>query len=289
MQHDSDLTTFVAAVQFGSNDNDLVVLLSTNNAPLTVFAPTNEAWDALAVEVTGNPNAVGTDLFIPANQAFIRSIVQFHILNTTVHSTEFAFGFPVVTVEGSVFKINSGTPLTITDGRNRTADIVQVDINVDNGVVHKVDRVLLPPNMNLAQTLQAMSTSSGDFTIFIQAVSVAQLTGALGTTTTFTLFVPTDAAFESMLGQLGMTLPDLFANPDQLAAILKFNTIPGAVFVAALPINTPIVTVQGQAFVVDQNLVITDARGRTVHIVKTDVITSNGVIQVTDGVLLPAP
>jgi uncharacterized surface protein with fasciclin (FAS1) repeats len=285
-KNDPSLSTFVNAVLFASNDNDLAILLDNPSETLTVFAPTNDAFDALAVDLTGNPNAIGTDLLIAANKDFLRSVLQYHMLGTTVTSPEIPFGLPLVTLEGSVFKIDNGTPPVITDGRNRTSRFVAGDFQTGNGVVHKIDRVLLPPNMTITATIQS-AASAGQFTIFAQAIAAAQLVGLLDGSAALTVFAPTDQAFVSFLAESGTTLPQLFENPQLLVDILNYHFVSGDLFAAALPIATPITTLQSGRIVIDQNLVITDARGRTAHIVRTDILTSNGVIHVIDRVLLP--
>jgi transforming growth factor-beta-induced protein len=285
-KNDSSLSTFVNAVLFASNNNDLAILLDNPNATLTVFAPTNDAFDALAVDVTGNPNAVGADLLTAANKDFLRSVLQYHMLGSVVTSPDIPFGLPLVTLQGNVFKIDNGTPPVITDGRNRTARFVAGDFQTGNGVLHKIDRVLLPPNMTITATIQS-AASAGQFTIFAQAIAAAQLVGLLDGSAPLTVFAPTDEAFISFFAQANTTLPQLFENPQQLLDIMNYHLVSGDLFAAALPIATPITTLQSGAIVIDQNLVITDARGRTAHIVRTDILTSNGVIHVIDQVLLP--
>jgi uncharacterized surface protein with fasciclin (FAS1) repeats len=285
---DPSLSTFVAAVQFASTNNDLVNLLTTKPSTLTVFAPINQGFDALAVEITGNPSAVGTDLLIPSNQALLHDVLLYHIVQMTIRAADFPFGLPIQSVEGNVFKIDSGSPAVITDGRNRTTNIIATDVNAENGVLHKIDHVLLPPNLTIGQTVQGVSSASGDFTIVLAAVNAAQLAGVLQNSTAITVFVPTDAAFESLIAELGSSLPTLLASPQFLVQVLSYHVIAGEVFKAALPIGTPITTLQAGAFTIDQSLVITDARGRTAHIIKTDVLATNGVFHVIDRVLLPA-
>ncbi len=285
---DPALDAFATTVRFASDNNDLVDLLSTRPNTLTVFAPTDTAFSALAVELTGDPNAVFKDLLTPENKPLLRSIVQYHIVDTTVRAADIPFGFPIQTVEGSIFKVDAGTPPVITDGRNRTASFVQTNIDTSNGVVHKIDRVLLPPNMTVGQTVDSFA-SSGELTILAQAIAIAQLVGALDVTSPITVFAPTDAAFVSLLDELHARLPELLASPQFLADVLTYHVVPDELLAAQLPIDTPIETLQSGTITIDQNLVITDARGRTANIVQTDVFATNGVIHVIDRVLLPAP
>jgi len=285
---DSQLTTFVAAVQFASVDNDLVTLLDNKSASLTVFTPTNAAFDSLARELTGNPDAVGPDLLTASNSQLLRTVLQYHVLDTLVLAKDIPFGRPITMIDGGIIKIDAGTPPVITDGRNRTADIVATDTRTRNGLLHKIDRVLLPANMTIGQTVQSLATS-GQFTILAQAVAAANLVGALDGSTMLTVFAPTDAAFKALLGELGMSLPEVLANPQLLASVLTYHVVAGDLFAAELPIGTPITTLEGGAFTIDGNFVVTDARGRTSRIVQTDTLASNGVIHVVDRVLLPSP
>jgi len=286
-QADPTLSSFVAAVQFASDNGDLVNLLS-GPGTLTVFAPTNAAFDALAVELTGNPSAVGADLLTPTNQPLLRSVIQYHVLTKVVPSAAFPYGMPIQTAQGDVIKIDRGTPPVITDGQNRTAKIVRTDVRASNGVIHVIDRVLLPANKTVVQTLQALATAKPpEFTVLVQAISAADVTGVLGGKDPVTVFAPTDAAFQALCGELGVTLPQLLANQQLLTDVLRYHVVPGRVFAAEFPLGTPIATALGATITIDNGLHITDARGRTAHIVRTDVLASNGVIHVIDRVLLP--
>ncbi len=281
------LSTLVAAVQFASNDNDLVELLSEPGT-LTVFAPTNAAFDALAVELTGNSGATGADLLTAANKPLLRSVLQYHVLTSEVPSSGIPFGKPITSAEGSIFKIDSGTPPKITDGRNRISSITAVDIDASNGVVHLIDKVILPADKNIVET--AVAAGSGtppEFTILVEAVLAADLDGTLSGEGPYTVFAPTDAAFAALLTELGTTKEALLANTTLLTKVLTYHVVSGLVLKADVPVGTPITTVETGTFTVNAQLQITDESDRTSGLVQTDILTSNGVIHVVDKVLLP--
>ncbi len=283
------LSTLVAAVQFASDNDDLVNLLASPGT-LTVFAPTNAAFDALAVELTGTPGATGGDLLTAANKPLLRSVLQYHVLTSTVNAAGIPFGKPITSAEGSVFKIDSGSPPTITDGRNRLAKITATDIEASNGVVHLIDRVILPADKNIVQTAQALAAGNpGEFGILVEAVVAADLATTLSAPGPFTVFAPTDAAFAALLAELGVTKSALLADKPLLTKVLTYHVVSGRVFKADVPVGAPIGTVQTSTFSISAALTITDARNRTSKIVGTDTLTSNGVIHVIDKVLLPAP
>jgi len=284
-----ELATLVAAVEFASNNNDLLDLVA-NPGSLTVFAPTNDAFDSLAVELTGNASAKGADLLTDANKPLLRDVLQYHVLAMKVGSSAIPFGHAITTAEGGFFKIDSATPPVITDGRNRTAKITKVDIAASNGVVHVIDHVLLPADKTIVETAQALASgSSPQFTVLVQAVVAADLATTLGGPGPFTVFAPTDAAFSSLLTELGVTKEQLLANKSLLTSVLTYHAIAGLKLKADVPIDAPITTVQGGTFTVNANLQITDGRARTSQIVTTDVLAKNGVIHVIDKVLLPHP
>lgn len=283
------LSTLVAAVQFASDNNDLVNLLS-NPGTLTVFAPSNAAFDALAVELTGTAGAKGADLLTDANKPLLRAVLQYHVLTSTVNAAEIPFGKPITSAEGSVFKIDSGSPPTITDGRNRVSNITTTDIEASNGVVHLIDKVILPADKNIVQTAQALAAGTpAEFTILVDAVVAADLATTLSGPGPFTVFAPTDAAFAALLTELGVSKAALLADTALLTKVLTYHVVAGRVFEADVPVGPAITTVQTGTFSVDASLDITDARSRTAKIVATDTLTSNGVIHVIDKVLLPAP
>ncbi|MEZ4403573.1 MAG: fasciclin domain-containing protein [Kofleriaceae bacterium] len=282
------LSTLVAAVQFASDNNDLVDLLS-NPGTLTVFAPTNAAFDALAVELTGSAGATGADLLTAANKPLLRSVLQYHVLTSEVGSSAIPFGLPITSAEGSIFKIDAGTPPVITDGRNRTASITAVDIEASNGVVHLIDKVILPADKNVVETAQAAAAGSpAEFTILVEAVVAADLATTLSGAGPFTVFAPTDAAFAALLTELGVTKAQLLANTALLTQVLTYHVVPGLVLKAAVPVGADIATVETGTFTVGSDLRITDERGRTAQIVGTDTLAKNGVIHVIDKVILPA-
>jgi uncharacterized surface protein with fasciclin (FAS1) repeats len=283
------LSTLVAAVEFASDNGDLVNLLASPGT-LTVFAPTNAAFDALAVELTGTPGATGADLLTTANKPLLRSVLQYHVLTTTVKAAGIPFGKPITSAEGSVFKIDSGSPPTITDGRNRLSKITATDIEASNGVVHLIDKVILPADKNIVQTAQALAAGSpGEFGILVEAVVAADLATTLSGPGPFTVFAPTDAAFAALLAELGVTKSALLADKPLLTKVLTYHVVSGRVFKADVPVGARIGTVQTGTFSISAALEITDARSRTSKIVGTDTLTSNGVIHVIDKVLLPAP
>jgi uncharacterized surface protein with fasciclin (FAS1) repeats len=162
---------------------------------------------------------------------------------------------------------------------------VATDVAATNGVIHVVDRVLLPPNRTVVQTAQALP----QFSLLVEAVVAADLAGILSQPGPFTVFAPTNDAFVALLQELGVTKEALFADKALLRQVLTYHVIAGAVLKAEVPLATPIATLQSGSFTVDATLTVTDQRGRQAKLSTTDVLASNGVIHVLDRVILPRP
>jgi uncharacterized surface protein with fasciclin (FAS1) repeats len=252
----------------------------SSTGPFTVFAPTNDAFAALLTEL----GVSKADLL--ANKPLLTAVLTYHVLPAKVLKSGVPVGKAITSVEGGIFKIDAvSSDLVITDGRNRTAKITATDIAASNGVVHVIDRVILPANKNIVETAQA----NPDFSILVEAVVAANLQGTLSGTGPFTVFAPTNAAFAALLTELGVSKADLLASKALLTKVLTYHVLAGQVLKADVVPGTQPATVEGETFSIDASLVVTDKRMRTAHIVATDILTSNGVIHVLDKVILPAP
>lgn len=266
-----DLSILVEAVVAA----DLVGTLSTGS--LTVFAPTNAAFAALLTELGVTKAA------LLADKPLLQAVLAYHVLATRVPSGQVPLGKAITPLSGGVFKVESMGGLKITDGRNRVSTITATDIQASNGVIHLVDRVLLPANKDIVATAQALP----QFSILVEAVVAAGLVPTLQGPGPFTVFAPTDAAFAALLTELGVSKAALLADTALLTKVLTYHVLPGRVLKAEVPVGAAITTVQGETFTIDAGLKITDQNKRVTAIVATDVFASNGVIHVVDRVLLP--
>jgi len=124
-----DLSTLVAAVKAAG----LVETLQSDG-PFTVFAPTNAAFDAL-------PEGTLESLLKPENKAKLVSILTYHVVGAKVMSKDLSNGQKAKTVEGQNINVKlNGSGVMIND-----AKVVAADVSASNGVVHVIDKVILPP------------------------------------------------------------------------------------------------------------------------------------------------
>ena len=274
-------------VEVAQNTPELSILVETvlaaglaptlSTGSLTVFAPTNSAFAALLTELGVTKEA------LLADKALLTAVLTYHVLGTAVARADIPAGKAITPVSGGFFKIETTGGLKVTDGRNRISNITATDIRASNGVVHLVDRVLLPANKDIVATASALP----DFSILVEAVVAAGLASTLQREGPYTVFAPTNAAFAGLLAELNVTKDALLADTALLTKVLTYHVVAARVLKAEVPVNTAITTVQGQTLVVGTDLAITDQNMRKSQIVATDVFTSNGVIHVVDKVLLP--
>ena len=267
----------------------LVPALSASSSNLTVFAPTDAAFTSLATTLGfASATAMVTALDGPT----LAKILQYHVLPAKRTAADLVAGGTTQATlysfecAASTLALNTTSGVKITDEVLTQATVTTADVPASNGVIHVVDKVLVPPGvLNIVQMAQLNPT----FSVLVEAVVAANLAGMLSGTTPFTVFAPNNAAFTAALGELTLTKAQLLASPG-LAGILTYHVVAGnvrAANVIALPKPAAVTTVQGSTFTVGTTLGITDARARSATLLATDVIASNGVIHVIDKVILP--
>ncbi len=130
----STLVTALTRADLGVN----YVSILSGNGPFTVFAPTNAAFAALLTEL-----GVSSLNDIPAST--LNAVLQYHVVNgANVRSTQLTNGQTVTTFGSGTFTVGLTDGAKITDANNRVANIIAVDVQASNGVVHAIDKVILP-------------------------------------------------------------------------------------------------------------------------------------------------
>ena len=128
-----DFSTLVTAVKAAG-------LVETLNGagPFTVFAPTNEAFDAL-------PAGLLDKLVLPANKETLTKILTYHVLPSEVMAADVKPG-KVATVEGSEITIATDGGVKVDD-----ATVTATDVDASNGVIHVIDKVLVPGDVDVSK------------------------------------------------------------------------------------------------------------------------------------------
>lgn len=266
---DSEDHTLLEAAVGAAN---LVEALS-GEGPFTVFAPTDAAITALveALEITAE------DLLALEG---LGDILLYHVVNATALSTDLSDGQMVTTMLGE------DVTITIMDGTVMVNDatVTVADITADNGVVHVIDAVLLPPTPEVTPTVAEIIANSPDHTVLAAVLDSTDLDVALSGTGPFTVFAPTDAAFDAVDP---MTLLSLLLDNDALAAVLTYHVAGDSVMSTDLSDGQVITTLNGGDVTVTidgGSVMINNAM-----VIVADLVGSNGVVHVIDAVLLPPP
>lgn len=279
------LTTLLDAVTAAGLGSTLL------NAPqMTVFAPTNAAFSA-ALQAYGaaNLNQLVAKIGGVAN---LQKVLGFHVVPAAAFSFELSPTNTFTTLAGqqlTVTKTASG--VTVRDAGGNTANVVAADVAIANGVVHVIDRVLLP-TIDLPNVVEA--AQAANLTTLLQAVTAAGLGNTLLNQQAMTVFAPTNAAFAKLLSDLGFSSLQAMINALGLPAVTKvlgFHVVPATAFSFNLASGSQMVpTLAGEMLTVTRtgnNVTVTDKSGKTYNVVVADVAIENGVVHVIDGVLLP--
>ena len=249
---------------------DLAGALS-GEGPFTVFAPTDAAFTTLieALDITTD------DLLALPNLA---DILLYHVVQASAASSSLIDGQTATTMLGS------DVTISITDSTVMVNDatVTVADIEADNGIVHVIDAVLLPPTPEVTPTVADIIANSPDHTVLAAVLDSTDLDVALSGTGPFTVFAPTDAAFDAVDP---MTLISLLLDNEALSAVLTYHVAGDSVMSTDLSDGQVITTLNGgdvTVSIMDDTVMINDAT-----VIVADLVGANGVVHVIDVVLLP--
>jgi uncharacterized surface protein with fasciclin (FAS1) repeats len=302
-------TILLAAVK--AADPMFLNKLSDKESNMTVFAPTDAAFGDLLKAL----NMKADDLL--KNTALLDVVLAYHVVPGVALNAK-----SVIAAKGAI--VGTALPehvlaIDVVGGKVKINDstVVTPDVMAANGVVHVVDKVLVPADaIDLAKAMSATMTATPDamaakpmsiaetvvgaagakdkpeFTVLLAAVKAADpsVLKTLSNDGSYTVFAPTDAAFAAALKKLNLTAEKLLASKD-LTGILLYHVVPGHIssktLVAAIgKAGVKVVTLSGGILsfnLKDGKVVINDDS----TVVKTDIEATNGTIHVIDGVLLP--
>ena len=219
--------------------------------PFTVFAPTDDAFKKLAT--------------VPSGDA-LKNVLLYHVVMGQVG--------PLDLGDKSVLTMVAGSPALVdtSDGvKVAGAKVTMPNVVASNGVIHVIDSVMLPPDKDIVDT----AVAAGEFTKLAAALQSAGLVDAVKAKGPFTVFAPTDAAFNAL---------SAVPSGDALKNVLLYHVVKGAVGAGNLEAGD-MPTLLG-----DKQLKI-DLRGgvkvNDAKVSMANIITKNGVIHVIDKVLVP--
>ncbi|WP_291116183.1 fasciclin domain-containing protein [Flavobacterium sp. UBA6135] len=273
----------------------LVNLFSTGTNQYTVFAPTDDAFNALYT-------ALGINGINELPAELVLDVLKYHVIegrraaNSVVPPVK---SRTITTLLGATFSVNKDALITAIGS---TSSITAANISASNGIIHVIDQVLLPivpssdkPAPSPGSESIATIAINANFTELVSALVYVddELNAGLvnlfaNGTDQFTVFAPTNQAFQNLYAALNVNgITDLPAS--LVLDVLKYHVVEGRrasnSVVPRVNIRT-INTLLGVPFTVNSQGSIT-AIGNTATIVSPDISASNGIIHIIDSVILP--
>lgn len=262
---------------------DLQTTLSSTG-PFTVFAPDDAAFTA---------SGITTAALNSLTSAQVKNILLYHTISAKILAADVPAGpnAKVITAGGdSVFVTKNSTGVYVNGIKVNTADV-----SADNGVIHVIGKVLIPPSGNVVETAVASGLDS-----LVKAVTRA--TTAPGGDPTLastlsnaklTVFAPTNAAFTQLLAALNLSKIDDIPVAT-LLAVLRYHVVSGRAFSSDLSNGNLAMLAGGNTTI---NLSNGTSGGPTItgsgnasnksNIIATNIVCRNGVVHLIDRVLLP--
>jgi len=264
-------SVLVAALQ----EAELVTALQ-GEGPFTVFAPTDEAFTKLlgALDITA------ADLLAHPQ---LSEVLLYHVVSGKVMSTDLSDGMAATTLQGEDLLVD------LSDGVKINASVVtSADLEATNGVIHVIDTVLVPEAFKLEvpeeKDIVDIALGNEDFSILVAALQEAGLVETLQGEGPFTVFAPTNAAFEKLLGALDISAAELLEQPD-LSKVLLYHVVSGKVMSTDLSDGLTAATINGNSITFDLS---DGVKVNESMVLSADLEGSNGVIHVIDTVLVPS-
>lgn len=226
--------------------------------PFTVFAPTDDAFDAFEAENPGVLAGLSKDE--------LAGVLKYHVVAAKALAADLKDEQVLLTLSGSPVLVDTTGGVKVADAKVTAADVV-----ASNGVIHVIDKIILPP----ADDIVATAVAAGTFTKLAGALTAADLVKTLQGPGPFTVFAPTDAAFAKLA-----SVP----SGDALKDVLLYHVVSGAVGSGDLKAGKVSTLLEGKSVTValSGGVKINDANATAANI-----ITKNGVIHVVDTVLVP--
>jgi transforming growth factor-beta-induced protein len=241
--------------------------------PFTVFAPTDEAFAKLP--------AGALDALL-ADKDELTKVLTYHVVSGKVDAATVVTLDKATTLEGDDITIEVVAGGVVLNG---SVKVTATDIAADNGIIHVIDAVLMPPVPVEPdpKSITAIVVGSDDFDTLETAVVAADLADTLAGPGPFTVFAPTDAAFAKLPAGV---LDALVADKDELTKVLTHHVVSGKVDAATVVTLDKATTLEGDDItieVVDGDVVLNGS----VKVTATDIEAANGIIHVIDAVLMP--
>lgn len=300
------LTTLDAAIEAASGD-----IASTLNGtgPFTVFAPNDAAFETFATQVgfvANDDETAASQLLSTADADLLAQILTYHVVADNIEASGFSDGQILTTVQGGTLSVAVGEDVFILDASNLpetnpVSKVTQANFYADNGIVHVIDKVLLPQeaidalDFDIRPTLLDWVTGTDDLSSLAAAAVKAGLVDAIAGLDTARVLAPNNQAFEDLFDALGDDYNELddfdnSAEIELLGKILLYHILPPANGSTDLIAGPAVTLLDDSTVEVVDNVGIFefgDVTGTNATIVTDGIDSKNGVVSIVDKVLLP--
>ncbi|CAL7939950.1 unnamed protein product [Xylocopa violacea] len=254
--------------------------------PYTIFVPTDKAFRTLLVQLGGPEKA---EQKFRDNPRLLSGLLLHHVIPGAFRIDILQDEMTGVSLAGTQLRVNeyamhdhewNDIKVTTINGARVASN--KRNIEIPQGVAHAIDKVMFPlPVGDLVQTLQA--DRERRFTVFLKMLHVSGLQDSLSGPKTFTVFAPTDSAFESA-SKDGAPIWTETDGPEAAKAIISRHVIPSTLYTAGMRYYLQKDTLRPQSPVhIHKNG--GRVRVNEVHVVTHNVPATNGVLHAIDGVL----
>ncbi|MBC2840167.1 fasciclin domain-containing protein [Robiginitalea sp. SC105] len=294
-QANPDLSSLVAALSKADElpNGDLIGILS-GPGPFTVFAPSNAAFSQLFSNLDGYSSL--DDFDTDEEKELLATILTYHVVaGVAAQSTDLTDGANVTTVQGGTLTTSLSGGVSVVDATGTPANVTTADVIASNGVIHIINKVLLPQEILDAlaeaaadRNIVEIANATSDLSALVSALIEADLATTLEGDGPFTVFAPTNDAFATFLSVNGYaSVADV---PNEILTQVLLNHVVAGEF-ASTDLTTGYVSSSSTAGPDNANLslFINTEGGVTINGVSDvstpDVFASNGVVHIVDAVI----
>lgn len=255
----------------------------------TVFAPTDKAFASLK---KSNP-----DLFekVASDPKLLKAVLTYHVVPKRIPAVAALAAAKknakVKTVQGERIALSLKGGKIVLNG---SAKVVAADVKASNGIIHVIDQVIVPPSLLAppapTKTIVEIAVGNPQFSTLVSLVQKAGLVSVLSGPGPFTVFAPTNEAFDKLKAAAPATFDAVVNDPKLLTKVLTYHALAGSVQSAqAITVaqqNGSVTSVEGEPIklsIVGGKLTLNGSA----TVIAADILATNGVIHVIDTVIVP--
>jgi uncharacterized surface protein with fasciclin (FAS1) repeats len=268
-------------------------LVSTlaEGGPFTVFAPTNQAFANLEKK---NPALFKQ---VTSSKKLLQAVLTYHVIGKRIPAASAI----AAAQKNATLKMVQGerAALSFKSGRiviNGSARVILPDINASNGIIHAINAVIVPPSLVKkpvpppTKSVVEIAAGGSQFSTLVSLLQQAKLVETLSGTGPFTVFAPTNEAFDKLQASAPDTFKAVTSDPALLAKVLTYHVVAGDIMskqaIAVAQQNGSVTSVANEPIalsIVNGKLTLNGSSTVTT----ADVDATNGVVHVIDTVIVP--